>query len=1228
MEMQQEKKILSETSLLCCVTVLLGALLVFCGWVFAHRDFIALFTASPPVPPNTAVGFIMLSLSLVYALHTEKSEVGYTLAGVAAIIGFATFIEYLFKLDLEIDAIAVSFSSSIEGALPRRMAINTTIAMMLMAFSLMRLNMSRTRFANTQICMFALIGGSLGLVSLLGYYFQLESASGWYGYTKMTPMTAAGFCLMSISTVTLIFSYNLEFLKNRVWLGAMSSLVVGVVTSILLWAAVTAEQGRFIQAQIVFHSKAIQNLIQNKITAETELLHSIERLFAGSDKVTYEEFKTFTLPLVAKYPSISGIDWSPLVSHQERNSFEDEMRGAGYPSFSLKQLDSNNRLTSRSESTKYFPVLYTEPEEQNKQALGFDHYSDSIRKAAMDKAIESKTAVSTGLFRLFRLQEHTVHPSDFLIVTPCFTKSEAIRGFVIGAFRLPNLVKDALRETKDLGLDIEFSEGESSSPFFVYRSPQQQDGIVSQSFFDRSNFHYMDQISIADRTWTITFLPTDEYLLSLRTWYPMTVLLSGLAITSLIWFYIFSLRKQNETIQRVVEDLREEKERQAEVVSTQQEIACAGTDIHNVLKVLVEKIQILARAQGCVVEIKDGDEMVYRATSGTVKQYEGFRVKQQGSLAGLCVTTRETLRCDDTSNDPRVDREACQKIGVGSMIVVPLLHENDVLGVLKVVSREPFAFSYRDQLKLQLMAGVISASFSNAAAVEALRRSEAAVAEKNILLERATEFKSQFLANMSHEIRSPLTSIIGYSESLKADQLTEGETQIAIDTILRNGRHLLGVINDILDFSKIEAGKLDIELLPTPLFDVANDIENLMKHKAMEQGIRFSFEYLFPLPKIIQTDPLRVKQILINLIGNAIKFTKKGEVKVTISANRETRQVQFAITDTGIGLTASQRTKLFRAFSQAHTSTTREFGGTGLGLVISNQLAEKLGGTIEVESVPEIGSTFRLVIGSGEDAFETVLETKPEDLQTESPDQFIVPKLKGKVLLAEDGPDNQQYISFVLRKANIHYTIVENGALAVEAATNDRFDLILLDMQMPVMDGYTAAKNLRQSGCEVPIIALTANIMKQNVDQCLDAGCSDFLGKPFERKDFYEKLSQYLKKSGDEGNDQMEVESEENLRCEINDPEYLPLIKEFVSKLQGRVDDIVQAFKKGDFESLSMFAHRLRGSNMFGYPLLGEVTGEIEDGAQQKDIETLASSIQNLESICQRIIRGSDSNFS
>ena len=386
--------------------------------------------------------------------------------------------------------------------------------------------------------------------------------------------------------------------------------------------------------------------------------------------------------------------------------------------------------------------------------------------------------------------------------------------------------------------------------------------------------------------------------------------------------------------------------------------------------------------------------------------------------------------------------------------------------------------------------------------------------------ETANRAKGEFLANASHELRTPLTAILGYTELLLDPDLSRTEQQSHLQTIRRNSAVLLEIINDILDLSKIEAGKMSVERTRCPLWQTVEDLVSLMRVRATEERLNLEVDYDFPLPETIETDPVRLRQILMNLVGNALKFTEQGEVRITVRCtNRDTSdpRVHFIVADTGIGIAPDEMERLFQPFTQADASTTRRFGGTGLGLTISERLAKMLGGEIEVESQFGVGSTFTLSIDPGNLEGVHVLHSPPEHPTEE--DQPAAPSgtrtLHGRVLLAEDGKDNQRLICHILKKAGLEVAVAENGRIACQlaAASLDEkraFNLILMDMQMPEMDGYQATRRLRQDGWRGPIVALTAHAMAGDRQKCLNVGCDDYVSKPLQRDTFLATVERHL----------------------------------------------------------------------------------------------------------------------
>jgi PAS domain S-box-containing protein len=388
---------------------------------------------------------------------------------------------------------------------------------------------------------------------------------------------------------------------------------------------------------------------------------------------------------------------------------------------------------------------------------------------------------------------------------------------------------------------------------------------------------------------------------------------------------------------------------------------------------------------------------------------------------------------------------------------------------------------------------------------------EDSLREARMAAESANVAKSQFLANMSHELRTPMTAILGFADLLADPSETEASRNDHVATIRRNAQHLLNIINDLLDVSKIEAGRMTVESVECSPVELILSAASLMRAVAVGKDLSLKVHFEGEMPSLIRTDPTRLRQILLNLIGNAVKFTAAGGVTVTVIADKADPDIASSLTvkvaDTGIGMSDEVLDRLFCPFSQADTSMARRFGGTGLGLAISKRLADMLGGDIEVETQEGKGSTFTVRILTGPLGGQTWVKPPDEAFHDAA---AVAPagggsQVKAKVLLAEDGPDNQRLISFHLRKAGMTVTAVDNGQKAFEAATaalaeGSPFDLVLMDMQMPIMDGYTAVRELRNAGYARPVVALTAHAMAEDRQKCIDAGCDGYLTKPIDAK--------------------------------------------------------------------------------------------------------------------------------
>jgi len=405
------------------------------------------------------------------------------------------------------------------------------------------------------------------------------------------------------------------------------------------------------------------------------------------------------------------------------------------------------------------------------------------------------------------------------------------------------------------------------------------------------------------------------------------------------------------------------------------------------------------------------------------------------------------------------------------------------------------------------------------------RKRHEAMRQAKEAAEAANRTKSEFLANMSHEIRTPMTAILAFTDLL-IDEQTHQAAPGALDhirTIKRNGELLLGIINNILDVARIEADKTEIELVSCSPAQIVADVIGMMRVQSEEKGLALTVKFLTPIPAAIRTDPVRLRQILINLVGNAIKFTRQGSVELLVRQDRQhgaEPTLRFDVVDTGIGMSAEEMADLFQPFHRVNSAHSREFGGTGLGLAISRRLVERLGGTLGVRSEVGVGSTFSLAIAAAptEESSSIAAASGAEEVRTPGAGAGLA-RLPCRVLLAEDNLDIQRAISLRLAQAGVDVTIAPNGQVSVDLALVARdqghpFDVILMDMQMPILDGYEATRILRSERYVGPIVALTAHAMAEDRDECLRLGCDDFISKPIEWKKLFEVIERMTRLPG------------------------------------------------------------------------------------------------------------------
>jgi PAS domain S-box-containing protein len=520
-------------------------------------------------------------------------------------------------------------------------------------------------------------------------------------------------------------------------------------------------------------------------------------------------------------------------------------------------------------------------------------------------------------------------------------------------------------------------------------------------------------------------------------------------------------------------------------------------------------------------------------------------------------------------------------------------------------------------------------------------RVESKLAKAMEAAEAANRTKSEFLANMSHEIRTPMTAILGFAEMLQNKSPKECSEIGCVQIIRRNALHLLELINEILDLSKIEASEMTIESIACDLPEMLSDVIALMRSRASEKSLGFGITFAGPIPRLIQIDPTRLRQILVNLLGNAIKFTTIGNIHLKVSdkgAGSDRIVLRIEVIDSGIGMTNEQMARLFQPFTQGDESITRKFGGTGLGLTISRHLARLLNGDITVLSGFGIGSTFILEVDGGPSTEVEMLKNLTEDtLPVRARDAVHHSiSLKGRILLVEDGRDNQRLLHTLLTDAGAVVAIADNGQIGVQLATTEPFDLILMDMQMPVMDGYAATSELRRLGIKTPIIALTAFAMAEDRVRCIAIGCTAYLSKPVDEDTLLETVGRHLagaalvapvietKKSGVSTLDEAAPDNTvgDTITSSFADnPRMKKIIPAFVDRLPAEVQKMIDLLDSKDMPALKRVVHQLLGAcGGYGFDPVTEPARRAEESIKTNiALDLIAEQVNSLIEVIRRI---------
>lgn len=1018
-------------------------------------------------------------------------------------------------------------------------------------------------------------------------------------------------------------------------------LVVGVCMSLAMFSFAYGSQRRDLAEDFRRNAEERTSVLQRHLDIHMLSLESLKSFFLASTKVEHHEFSTFLQPFLKQEPGAWG--WARKVPTTQRQQYQQYVSEGKPEDFQPDPQPIDDGRSASAWPEVYFPIQYVEMVGELAIPRGADLTADPAVAVAVRQSCDTGEMTTAGPITL---GDGDGGRSWAVLLLPIYApntdllsikdRRDSLRGFVFQVFTLTDLIGHSMAMLPPEGIDFVIRDHSNGldGQLLAFHSSRTRGTPID---FDASQWTDAPmgllketRLTVPSKDWRVLARPAPGLIQARMNWQPWAILIGMLFTTGIIATYITTVRTRRLRVESLAAELAEsnksllkevnDRRLAQEALQQQQESLQVIFDASPVGMVLLDESMTITKVNDVATKLvnKNMSEMIDMPPGqaiGCIHAQEAPNGCGSGLTCPLCPIRDVFQRVFDT-NQPIRGVEAQPALLVKGVLVQPWLE----------INASPL-----------IMTGgrYVIASISN---ITERKRAQEALQQAKAAAEAANKAKTSFLANMSHEIRTPLTAILGFSEMLNDSSASPDEQDEWLDAISRNAKHLLLLISDVLDVSRIEADKLELYAAPCNVAIVISEVASMIRPRAQHQGLGLAVDYNSPLPETIIVDDAHLRQVLVNLLGNAIKFTDQGGITITATFLPDWRPdesgLQIDVADTGVGIDPAHLEHLFEPFYQADVSVSRRHGGTGLGLAISKQIISAMGGEITVTSTPDVGSMFSIIIPTGDLEGVAILAEPAEAVRQAGPAKpqpSAGQRLDGvRILLAEDGADNRRLLVALLERAGGSVVAVSNGRLVVQRAQEEDFDLVLMDVQMPVVDGLQATRMLRSLGLSIPIVALTAHALSGIRDECLAAGCTDYLTKPIDNKHLIGVVARYAGQAGpveqpvppaDTPADTPADEAGQDFRCQFAEQyDLTEMIGQFVHGLSKHIETMNEAFNAGALEELSRIAHQLKGSGgSCGYPKITELAGLIEQQAQAGDKEATRMTLAQLQTLCQGI---------